>query len=1087
MRTLRHFQITAALFLALPAALGAYSPPEDAAGPLSVRIEGPATIAQAGAPAPITVVLDNKGDAALQGTLRVQLIDGWRAEPSGAIAFSIGPRAAVRHSFTVTPAAGSYSAHYPIHVFAEFQAAGQELVAHPVLIVETRLPRPPRARIGRAQPATEWKPMELLADRGMALWRLPARRAVIQVFGARPLVMPAGWQGSEEQTRASVQFGLRVDRGGAREAIGIHPPYSQGRAGTALVEFPLRLPGSAPLKLRFANAIRDHTPPKERPSDGVTFRVRVVAFDAPAGAQGEVLFERHTDAKTWQEGEADLGRFAGRDIRLQLESHPGPKNDTNCDQSYWAEPVVVAGTPPAAPAFPPSAAAGSRLLGRLQRARLGRAGQAWEVRLWPGRRGLLDSVIAFGRDNARLFLQGFRVRVLDDALEDWRSPAAFIEAREEAAAGRYRVRHRFQSWAGGFDLVGELWTEAGALRAHFRLENAPAARPWLAVYLEDVSAGRWSQGARRVYAGAGNVLQEPQAFSLGFDGHRLSTSFVGFDFAGGLSLLQAVDVPPTRLEVDPAAGLYTLHAAHEQTLAFIPAGNIWEAVAAWRETNGLQAAPGVASLAGRFVFDLWGGRYGESAAALRRAARYGLRDALVVWHNWQRWGYDYRLPDIYPPNPRLGTFEEFQDLVAAARQNGMLFAPHDNYIDFYPDAEGFSYEKIAFHKDGQPVKAWFNRGREAQSYRWSTERLRPYLERNLRLIRDGFAPTAFFIDVWSSIGPYDSWTADGRFIDRIVTRDTWGEAFDWIRRYLGNNAPQVSESGHDQLIGRLDGAQTNHLRVDVPPAGEYGWATWPIRCADAERVPWFDAAHHDRFVLHGAGYETRYAAGLDRNAHGIYSDDYVSTEVLTGHPAMVKAPFGRDVVRKYWLLDNVMRALALRRIRSVEFAAGNLHRQHVTWDNGGEVWVNRGADDWSVAGHSLAQYGFYARIPAGKENAEAAVERLGGAVVEWARSPGMLYVNPRAGGPVSIGPLTAAGAVRLAWDGNNVSLTPLPESAAFDVRLRWALLPRRLPAPDIAEAVDESGHVLETSRLVGEGADVMLSLNRGVFAYRLRQ
>jgi hypothetical protein len=202
---------------------------------------------------------------------------------------------------------------------------------------------------------------------------------------------------------------------------------------------------------------------------------------------------------------------------------------------------------------------------------------------------------------------------------------------------------------------------------------------------------------------------------------------------------------------------------------------------------------------------------------------------------------------------------------------------------------------------------------------------------------------------------------------------------------------------------------------------------------------------------------------------------------------MVKAPFGRDVVRKYWLLHDVMRALALRRIRSVEFAAGNLHRQHITWDNSGEVWVNRGADDWTVAGHSLAQYGFYARIPAGKENAEAAVERLGGAVVEWARSPDMLYVNPRTGGPVSIGPLTAAAAVRLAWDGKNVSLTPLPESAAFDVRLRWALLPWRAAPPAQAEAIDESGNVLETSRLAAEGADVTLSLNRGVFAYRLRQ
>ena len=33
--------------------------------------------------------------------------------------------------------------------------------------------------------------------------------------------------------------------------------------------------------------------------------------------------------------------------------------------------------------------------------------------------------------------------------------------------------------------------------------------------------------------------------------------------------------------------------------------------------------------------------------------------------------------------------------------------------------------------------------------------------------------------------------------------------------------------------------------------------------------------------------------------HGIYSDDYMATEVLTGHPAMVSNPFGQDVVRKH--------------------------------------------------------------------------------------------------------------------------------------------------------------------------------------------
>ena len=40
-------------------------------------------------------------------------------------------------------------------------------------------------------------------------------------------------------------------------------------------------------------------------------------------------------------------------------------------------------------------------------------------------------------------------------------------------------------------------------------------------------------------------------------------------------------------------------------------------------------------------------------------------------------------------------------------------------------------------RDGRPVRAWFNRGRDAQSYRWRPDRVLPPLERNVRLIKDG--------------------------------------------------------------------------------------------------------------------------------------------------------------------------------------------------------------------------------------------------------------------------------------------------------------------------------------------------------------
>jgi hypothetical protein len=1033
----RVFALVLGLALAVaPSPARAYSPPVDQAGPLVVRIDGPGEVTRIDTPVPVRVRIENRGDTPVQGTVELTVIDRWTASPAGPVSFSIARQAAESREFTVQAGKGTYEAHYPIHAYARFVHEGKPFTAHPILIVPTRLGEstPPPPGPGTQSPP-EWKPYRMSRAGELAVWQLPARRAVVQVFGQGSRTMPPGWQGAEATTGAVVEFRPQAIGPDRREVVMIHPPFRDGRVGTALAEFPLVLPKTKSIKLRFANAV---TPDGQ--GDGVTFRVRVLPIDAPQGQLGAVVFERHSAAKDRGEpGAADLGRFAGRAIRLQLESHPGPRNNTSWDQSFWIEPTLVVGTPARPASFPPKGSAGSIALGTV---RVGPGPGEATVRVWPGARGLLDAAVGIECPGHPVYFRGFEVRVLGARLDDPRSPIGLAAVRADAdadaeqAAGSYRVRHEFQGPSGTFTLIGQLAVESGVVRAHFHLEDVPRPKPWQAAYLEAVALGPWSRPARQVYAGHGNVVRDPEAFALEFDGHRLATSFIGIDFQGGPSVVQGVDVPPARFEVDPGERHYSIQAPHALTFTLIAAENVFDAAKLWRTVNGLKPADGVAHAAGRFVFDLWSGRYADSARLLRQSFRYGLTDTMVVWHNWQRWGYDYRLPDIYPPSPQLGTEDDLKDLIAACTSAGTLFALHDNYIDFYPDADEFSYERnIAFSASGRPVKAWLNEGRGAQSYRYRADRAAPYLKRNLGLIRANLAPTAYFIDVWSSIQPYDYWTSDGLFHDRAATRTTWGELFAWIRNDLGDHAPQLSESGHDQLIGWLDGAQTNHFRVGPPvpvPGSDHGW-TIDWRCTDAERTPWFDTAHHDRFILHGAGYSTRYAGGLDPRLHGIYSDDYIATEVLTGHPAMVSEPFGRDVVRKHWLLNDLMHALALRTIEAVEYVGDDLHRQHVRWSGGGEVWVNRGDSDWAIAGQGpvLPPYGFLARVPtgSGSSTVEASITRRAGLIVEEARSNDQLYVNGRLllDGPARIRPVVVA------FQGTNMQ----GGGGGFDLSLEW--------------------------------------------------
>jgi len=1035
------------------AALGADDPATVRAGSVTASIPLPALgsygagglaeFKTPGKPVTVTVELGNSGNVEIRGAVRLKVIDEWTAEPASR-PFTLPAHGSAEAEFRVQFGPGTFNAHYPIHAFVEFEEAGQKLIAHPIRILQIQRPDPPLA----ASPVV-WKPFPVSANGSLALWRLPIHREHVKV---EQIAGPGTQPGTVYETQPTVNFQAHETHGREMEAIrmtlGPRTPSLRESVSAAATEFPLQLPATGPIQLRFS-------PIASGAAAGSAARVRVTTNSStPASEQaGTIVFETKPELNAWNEAHVDLTQFAGQTVRLQFEAEAA--NATRAGSVSWGEPVLLTGNVPPASPFPAPAGATLKVLGKVN---------GTDVRFWPGRRGVLDATIEVGG----LLFNGLRVRVLDDALEDPRATSELLKVTDESADGAVRLRHHFRSWAGEFDLLAELHVETRALRCKVWLENEPAAKPWFKVYLQQVALGRWNETARRVYAGVGNVIENPQAFAMGFDGHNLASSFVGFEFPSA-AIVEAVDTPPDRLKVDPAKGIYTLDTPHTQTITLIPAANVWEGVKVWREMDTRKASDGVPQLAGRFVFDIWGGRYGESARQLAQAFQYGLTNAAVVWHNWQRWGYDYRLPDLYPPNPDYGTLDEFRGLVDVCKRNGVLFAPHDNYIDFYPDAEGFSYKSVVFTPEGQPQKAWFHWARMAQSYRARPDQLRPLIERNLKLIRDGFAPTAYFIDVWSSIAPYDYWTDQGEFVDRTATRRAWGEDFAWIRSYLGNHAPQISEAGHDQLIGWLDGGQCNHLRVQ---AGGPGF-TLNIQAGDAERIPWLDAAYHERFILHGAGYPDRYAATLDAAAHGIYSDDYIATEVLDGHPGMVAEPFSRDVVRKYWLLTGLMRALAGRQIEAVEFAGGDIHRQHVRWSDGAEVWVNRGATEWAVAGgHTLPQYGFYATAPgADGSAAEAAIERDGEGVREWSRQAAESYTNLRGRG---VG-------YRMKEQTGGTVVTPLPESGPGTITIPG------IAASRVARitALDGAGHGLKTVQRIAGNGPLSFPHTAGAFSYRI--
>jgi hypothetical protein len=1042
-------------------------------GPLKVTISDIPNVTEYERPQQVTVTLASSADTEIQVHLRMAgLVDEWYAVGVTEKNLAVAAGGQADTVFQIAAGKGTCSALYPVHIYADFQDDGQAVTAHAVQIFKSNF-----EKITTSSKVPPPLPVNVVPANGtLPLWLLRTQRVAWCYFDKPLVYMPVGWQGSSVESSANFSYGL-ISRRATKHSIVMHPPWKPG-GGTIFAEFSLQLPNVAPIKLLFSNAIRDNTA-SEPPSDGVTFRV---------WADGEKLFERNTDSKKWLDAQVDLSKFAGKRILLRLESNPGPKRDTTCDSSFWGEPMVIAGS------LPESMPEAKKQALRQSARTLVKTGNGkgflfnldgqYRAAVIMTAQGPASIIIAIGNDEKCVVLDGLKLTVLGRDASMLGGDAGTWKYENQVLTGTQIL----QAEGKDVELVTKIWSEEGGLR----IKVACPKR------ITDFAAGPADQTARRVYYGHGYCIIEPEAFRAGFGGHNLSTSHVGFDFEGGLSLLIACDNPPDFLEVNPEQKIYALHTHLDATMTLVPSvKGAFDCACKYRPLYDKQRSGGFERKAGRFVFDIWGGRYAEIAETMKRMISYGLTDSLLTVHVWQRWGYDYRLPDIYPPQPQLGTVEDMQQIAKVCGQYDIPWGLHDNYIDFYPDANEYTYDDICFTEQGEPIKAWLNNGRGAQSYRWRPDKIMPFVKRNLELIKPKLRPTHYFIDVFTSLPCFDFYDKQSNFHSMLETRKCWGEAFAWIRDYLGDNAPMTSEAGDDQLIGYLDGADCQHLQLSQESRN----FCIKLNCKDWERVPWFDAVLHDKFSLHGVGYSNRYQGGRDRSGHGIESDDYVSSEILEGHALMIdRGAFGRGAVRKYWLAQDFVRSVALDDIESVEFVDGDIHRQIISWKSGAHVYINRANEDWNVEGKTLPQYGYFTR----NGPIESGIERIDNVIVEQSRGPSNSYFNARSFNqvgrrqirpagrwneqktPIDFGPVVTEGAFRCQVNENMIVVTPLPDIDPFAIEIRIDKLTvaggRRVKS---ISAVDENGEKIRDVDFEDSSNRVKFHTQSKEFAYHL--
>ena len=213
--------------------------------------------------------------------------------------------------------------------------------------------------------------------------------------------------------------------------------------------------------------------------------------------------------------QVDLSAYAGREVTLRLVTDPGPAHDTTCDQSYWAGPTIVAG-PQSVPE--PKAAQMQRRATALALAAAAQKGgtSAWSWKLEseagltgaaiaPGPRGLADAFIAFTDGSRTLVFDGFNIQV--DGRNDLPSQSPDIHFD----SGRGTITTRIPFDEGTVPVQVAIWAEKGVLRIAFSMPGVKRnfrGQP----RFTSLAIGPASELAHRVYAGFGNVIQDPGAF-----------------------------------------------------------------------------------------------------------------------------------------------------------------------------------------------------------------------------------------------------------------------------------------------------------------------------------------------------------------------------------------------------------------------------------------------------------------------------------------------------------------------------------------------------------------------------------------------
>lgn len=807
----------------------------------------------------------------------------------------------------------------------------------------------------------------------------------------RPVTLGYAWTGFDELS--GVYFVPEETTTGAQ--VFMHCPWRPG-PGVAFADYRLKLPPAKKIRLEFEVGVR----PTARRTDGVTYRIRV---------GGRTLFDHHCTWKEFRSFVVPLSEFSGQTVTCRLEVDPGPARNTRDDWSLWRNVRILAGTEAEIRAAQARAAA-ARV--RRRAADVKRGERAAKADLLPLATAHTDSVrpgvlhpttVSVQRVGDRFVFRCRGGETIEYRLDPRTASLAGITVRVE---GRQLDSPPF---AGGprIHLDGrEFGRPTSQLRVALqdaRLEGHTVTCRYRFTNPKTGSSASlvetWRAQGKSLCL---EVRGEPDRFS-GFiarpaDGRQVPTAFA----VGGSPVWRREGVyvaTVTDLMFSEASGVgnsgvtYTpltngrRNALHDRFYLTVT-GRYEEALADVPHPP----SPFLADLAHRVVLDVWGGAFADDERWLNEMAAWGLDSFFIIKHVWQRDGYDHTYPNTMPANEGQGGDAALRSCSRTAQRLGSRFCVHENFYDYYPNAEAFRREDCALGANGKTIPGWDNGTVRALLLKPS--KLLDYARRFSPEVKQRYDCNAAYHDIMPTWHvDFDARVPDSGKIR--VTHEYTRALCDFDRKLFGG--PVVFEAATAAMAGVYDGG-CNH-GVDT-------YRTPPSVAYELLKV-------HPKMSNHGFGYYERWLPW----GYGPGWSTYVMTDRELDKYRAYEIAFGRTgfighqlmkhrhgVAREYYLMQAFGRAYTGRRVTGLQYRmddtwvdAGTAARYgeftavHTTYEGGQHVYVNLGKKPVRVAGHLLPSFGALTFGP----RAEAWTALRNGQVCDFARYGDLTYADAR--------------------------------------------------------------------------------------------